>query len=106
MIKILPPPSPPSFLPPPSITRHPASTARPKYQAILTSLLEDPKKVLHIPQCDASSHSLACILGSPLEAGLKMYPDIQSTYMADSNGLKLRDPDYEYMDNDTDSDSQ
>ena len=84
------------------LCRHPVSSARPKYQAILTSLLEDPKKVLHIPQIDASSHSLACILGSPLEAGLKMYPDLQITYVADGD---QRDPDYEYMNN-SDSDSQ
>lgn len=80
------------------------STSRPKYQAILTSLLEDPKKVLHIPQEDASSHSTACLLGTSLEAGVKMYPDLQVTYVANADAQ--RDPDYEYMDNDTDSDTQ
>lgn len=80
------------------------STSRPKYQAILTSLLEDPKKVLHIPQGDASSHSLACILGSALEAGFKMYPSLQVTYVPDDSCMS--DPDYEYMKNDSDCDSQ
>ena len=83
--------------------RHPSAASRPKYQGILTSLLEDPKKVLHIPQCDASSHSLACLLGSPLAAGLNMYPDLQDTYVPNANNKE--DSDYEYMNNDSD-DSQ
>ena len=79
------------------------ASSRPKYQAILTSLLEEPQKVLRIPQEDAASHSLACMLGSPLEAGVKMYPDLQITYLP--NDKAQRDPDYEYMNNDTDSDN-
>lgn len=76
------------------------SSARPKYQAILTSLLEDPKKVLHIPLADTSSHSQACLLGSPLVAGSKMYSELQTSYILDASDK--HDPDYEYMDTDSD----
>ncbi len=84
--------------------RHPVSSSRPKYQTILTSLLQDPKNVLQIPLADASSHSSACILGSPLEAGLGMYTDLQCAYII-SDSEDLIDSDYEYMYQDVESDS-
>ena len=56
--------------------------------------------VLSIPQGAIETHQLAGVLGAPLEAGEKMYQDLQYTYVNSSvgtNGNELEN-DYEEFD--------
>ena len=80
------------------INRHPVAGARPKYRDILTSLLQEEKRVLDIPIEDASTHPEACLLGAPMEAGKDMYLGLQHCYNADASDQY--DPDYEYGETD------
>ena len=44
------------------------------------ALMNNEDTVLRIPKEDAGTHSLAAVLGAPLEAGQHMYPDLQELY--------------------------
>ena len=55
-------------------------TQRPSFHNILESILEDERLVLEIPSKDAATHPLASSLGAALEAGKKMYTDLQTFY--------------------------
>lgn len=63
--------------------RSPFPSSRPSFRDILTMLLEGEEKVLEIPVEDASTHKHASILGVALEAGGRMYPDLQWIYLSD-----------------------
>ena len=62
--------------------RHPDSAERPKFQKILLTLLGDDKALLAVPTEEGATHSLAGVLGSPLEAGHGMYLNKQNCYLA------------------------
>ena len=46
-------------------------------------LIGEVDEVLFIPPETLSTHMLAGTLGSPLEAGMNMYPDLEHTYIQD-----------------------
>lgn len=62
--------------------RHPLTTERPGFRPILLSLLAKEDVVLAIPS-DMISNNLAVLLGAPLEAGIDMYPELQTMYCDD-----------------------
>ena len=55
---------------------------RPSFRELLLTLLGNPKAVLSIPREALNTHSLAGVLGSPLEAeaSICMYRDLQNRY--------------------------
>ena len=53
---------------------------RPSFRELLLILLGNPKAVLSIPREALSTHNLAGVLGSPLEAGANMYRDLLNKY--------------------------
>ena len=60
--------------------RNPAPYARPTFQQILLTLLGDDRALLAVPTEERATHSLAGVLGSPLEAGYGMYLSRQHSY--------------------------
>ena len=72
--------------------RNPVATNRPAFREILLSLLNSPEEVLSIPPEALDTHHLAGVLGSPLEAGENMYPDLHNQYMYS------QDNDYQELD--------
>ena len=62
------------------VSRHPEAQVRPIFKDILLELLDEEKNVLEIPKKDAATHKLAGLVGGPLEAGEKMYTDLQWKY--------------------------
>lgn len=60
--------------------RNPTAEERPKFRGMLLNLLEDEEAVLVIPQEALNTHQLAGILGSPSEAGKRMYEDLKRKY--------------------------
>lgn len=67
------------------LNRHPEAQARPIFKDILMQLLDNDKVVLKIPKHDSSTHALADRVGGPLEAGEKMYTDLQWKYFTASD---------------------
>ena len=65
---------------PSSSCRHPNSSSRPAFRDLLLQLMEPESMVLAIPEDDLDTHQLAGVLGAPLEAGEKMYRDLQCKY--------------------------
>ena len=63
--------------------RNPVAHLRTPFKALIFELLETETKILHIPEEAIATHKLACVLGGPLEAGEKMYLDLQSKYYDD-----------------------
>ena len=61
--------------------RNPVAASRPGFREIFLSLLDSIEKVLSIPPEALDTHHLAGILGSPLEAGENMYPDLHDKYL-------------------------
>ena len=66
-----------------SICRNPVAANRPGFRDIFLSLLGNPEEMLSIPPEALDSHHLAGVLGSPLEAGENMYPDLHNQYFSD-----------------------
>ena len=64
--------------------RHPESKKRPAFNDIMLLLLKDDSTLLLIPDEDRLTHSDAGQLGAPLEAGDKLYTDLQSMYIDDA----------------------
>ena len=62
------------------VNRHPSSSDRPRFREMVLVLIGNERTVLHIPQEALDTHRLAGELGTPLEAGEDMYPDLQMTY--------------------------
>ena len=60
--------------------RNPEAQARPSFKDILLELHGQEDVVLKIPESDADTHKLANRVGGPLEAGKKMYTDLQWKY--------------------------
>ena len=60
--------------------RNPEAQARPSFKDILLELHGQEDVVLKIPERDAETHKLANHVGGPLEAGEKMYTDLQWEY--------------------------
>ncbi|KAL5491565.1 hypothetical protein EMCRGX_G016873 [Ephydatia muelleri] len=58
----------------------PDHNARPSFRDIHMSLFQDQDFVLHVPEEAASTHPQAAVLGAPLEAGEKMYIELQKSY--------------------------
>ena len=63
-----------------SCSRHPTEVERPKFRSIHLCLCDNLEDVLSIPQEALDTHQLAGVLGSPLEAGEKMYEDLKRKY--------------------------
>ena len=53
---------------------------RPSFRNMLLCLLENKTVVLTIPSRDKSSHHQAGVLGAPIEAGERMYTELQNIY--------------------------
>ena len=64
------------------ICRNPEPQVRPSFNGILLELHIRDSRVLKIPERDANSHKLANCIGGPLEAGEKMYTDLQLKYFS------------------------
>jgi len=47
---------------------------------LFTALMDNEDAVLRVPKEDKATHSLAAVLGAPLDAGQHMYPDLQEVY--------------------------
>ena len=60
--------------------RHPEAQARPVFKDILLELVGKEDTVFKIPEEDSATHKLASLVGGPLEAGEKMYTDLQWKY--------------------------
>ena len=54
---------------------------RPSFRELFLALTGDKSQVLLIPQADGETHPLAGVLGSPLEAGKKLYKELQNKYI-------------------------
>ena len=62
--------------------RNPTPADRPTFRDILHTLLGDDKALLAVPEEERATHSLAGVLGSPLDAGKGMYLSRQNCYQA------------------------
>ena len=60
--------------------RNPSPAARPTFRQVLLSLLGDDSSILAVPAEERATHSLASVLGSPLDAGHSMYLSTQHRY--------------------------
>ena len=79
--------------------RNPATSPRPSFRDLVLTLVGNQQLVLSIPQDAIETHQLAGVLGAPLEAGDKMYQDIQNTYVNQDGGtVEELDNDYEEFD--------
>ena len=63
--------------------RNPVTHLRTQFKTLIFELLEPETKILQIPDEAIATHKLAGVLGGPLEAGEKMYLDLQSKYYND-----------------------
>ena len=61
------------------LSRHPKTSQRPSFRDVVLTLTSG-EEVLYIPEEDSSTNTLAGVLGAPLEAGEKMYFELQSKY--------------------------
>ena len=61
--------------------RHPQAMVRPSFRDIVLTLVGSEEMVLNIPEEDSSTNPLAGVLGAPLEAGDKMYSQLQRRYV-------------------------
>ena len=64
-----------------AMCRHPATSTRPKFRDLVLALTGGEADVLSIPQEALDTHQFAGVLGSPLEAGINMYKDLQKKYI-------------------------
>ena len=60
--------------------RNPATDERPTFRELLLPLISDQETAMAVPQEDIATHQLAGALGAPLEAGERMYKDLQIKY--------------------------
>ena len=61
--------------------RNPGTSPRPSFRDLVLTLVGKQQLVLSITQDAIETHQLAGVLGAPLEAGEKMYQDLQYTYV-------------------------
>jgi hypothetical protein len=47
-------------------------------------LIGEEDEVLFVPPEAVSSHRMAGVLGSPLDTGMDMYPELEMTYIKDT----------------------
>ena len=64
--------------------RHPNSSDRPKFREMVLTLIGEEDEVLYIPPEALSTHMMAGALGSPLDTGMDMYPELEMTYIKDT----------------------
>ena len=64
-----------------SILRNPGTCPRPSFRDLVLTLVSNQQLVLSIPQDAIETYQLAGMLGAPLEAGEKIYQDLQYTYV-------------------------
>ena len=60
--------------------RHPETAYRPTFTQLLQALSSTITKLLSWSEEDTRVHPQAAVLGSPLEAGKDLYPELQGTY--------------------------
>ncbi len=75
------------------IFRHPETKLRPGFRDIVLTLTGSEVSVLCIPEEDSSTHPLAGVLGTSLEAGENMYHQLQNRYI-DHTANQETDEDY------------
>ena len=63
------------------ITRNPDGNHRPTFKDILDTLAEDPEGLLHWNDENKAVHLSSSVLGSDLEAGQDLYPELQQIFM-------------------------
>ena len=61
--------------------RHPENNQRPTFKDILAILAEDPDSLLHWSEADKVVHPFSFVLGSELEEGQDLYPQLQQTFV-------------------------
>ena len=61
--------------------RHPENNQRPTFKDILAILAEDPDSLLHWSEADKTVHPFSFVLGSELEEGQDLYPQLQQTFV-------------------------
>lgn len=61
--------------------RHPENNQRPTFKDILAILAEDPDSLLHWSEADKAVHPFSFVLGSELEEGQDLYPQLQQTFV-------------------------
>ena len=70
--------------------RHPHHTKRPTFEETLRPLLDSEETVLDIPSEDSDTHKDAACLGAELQAGHKMYTNLQALYIPSSTSISQR----------------
>ena len=60
--------------------RNPTTEERPTFRELLLPLISNQETAMVVPQEDLATHQLAGVLGAPLEAGERMYKDLQLKY--------------------------
>ena len=61
--------------------RHPDHAYRPTFLSLLKALTNSPSKLLSWSLEDTKGVAQVSILGGPLDAGRKLYPDLQDVYI-------------------------
>ncbi|XP_019862739.1 PREDICTED: ephrin type-A receptor 6-like [Amphimedon queenslandica] len=60
---------------------NPDSNHRPTFKDILDTLAEDPEGLLHWSDENKAVHESSSVLGSDLEAGQDLYPELQQIFV-------------------------
>ena len=72
------------------MSRHPHHSKRPSFEEALQLLLDNEQTVLLIPSEDAATHDDAACLGAELQAGHRMYTDLQALYIPSNASISER----------------
>uniref|UniRef100_A0A1X7U906 Protein kinase domain-containing protein n=1 Tax=Amphimedon queenslandica TaxID=400682 RepID=A0A1X7U906_AMPQE len=65
----------------PTFVQNPDSNHRPTFKDILDKLTEDPEGLLHWSDENKAVHESSSVLGSDLEAGQDLYPELQQIFV-------------------------
>ena len=65
--------------------RHPDQSSRPTFIHLLKTLTRSPGQLLSWSHEDTWGVAEAIVLGAPLQAGKKLYPDLQDVYSRSAN---------------------
>ena len=65
--------------------RHPDNSSRPKFSSLKSTLSQADGTLLKVPFTKGEHHPLAFVLGSTVDAGHTLYPDLQTLYISDAN---------------------
>ena len=65
--------------------RHPDNSSRPKFSGLKSTLSQADETLLKVPFTKGEHHPLAFVLGSTVNAGHTLYPDLQTMYISHAN---------------------